>query len=403
MKKIDPPAFLQPVDATRMRQINRSVILELIRQNSPIARSEISRALGLSMPTVMRIVKELISGDLVRYTGETAGGTGRPRELLEYNKDGYAVIGIDLGGTKLYGALANIGGEILGETRLDQHNASDEEGFELVSTLIQSLIDLARKNGQQLLGIAVGAPGITHSYSGIVEWAPTMNWRNFPLKSRLQERFQYPIVVENDVNMHALGEQWFGVGKGVNNMVLIAIGTGMGAGLIIDGAIYRGQNESAGEPGYMLPSPDALGQRYDQFGAMENIVSGKGITERARAALANRLSPDALAALTAAEVFDAARHGEDWAKKIVDETVDYLSIVIANTATLLDPELIVLGGGVSKSADLLVQPILKRIEGVIQHIPRIEVSRLGPKATVMGAITLIVHTTKDYYVVRRLY
>jgi glucokinase len=404
MERIVPPAFLQSIDATRMRRVNRSVILEYIRQNSPISRSEISRALGLSMPTILRIVEELVKEeDLVRYTGETAGRTGRPCELLEYNKDGYAVIGIDLSGPKPYGSLANIGGEILGEIRLEQHHSSDEANFEQISNLIRSLLNLPRKKDQSLLGIAIGVPGITHSRAGVVEWAPTLNWRNFPLKTRLEGHFQYPIVVENDVNLHALGEQWFGVGRGVNNMVLIDLGTGIGAGLIIDGAIYRGHNEAAGEAGYILPNTASLGRPYTRFGAMESIISGTGITERARSVLSNRILPNELASLTVSDVFNAARDGESWAKKLVDETIDYLSIVIANTATLLDPELIVLGGSFFNSADLFVEPILKRIEGVIQHVPRIEVSILGPQATVMGAITLTVHTTKDYYVVRRLY
>ncbi len=386
-----------------MRQVNRSAILELIRRYSPIARSEISRLLELSMPTVIRIVDGLIEEGLVHSTGETAGEAGRPRELLEYNKGGSAVIGIDLGGTKLYGALANIGGEILGEVWKSQHSSSGEQSYKLVEGMIQSLIQLAHEKQQRLLGIAIGAPGITHVKTGLVEWAPSLNWRDFPLKQRLTHRFNLPVAIDNDVNLAVLGEQWFGAGRGVNNLVLLAIGTGMGAGLIIEGVIYRGHNEAAGEVGYFLPDVGALGQRYDQFGAMESIVSGTGIADRAIKLLSGS-KPDAeLEALTASDVFEAAREGESWAIQIVDETADFLSMVIADIATLMDPELIILSGGVSKSMDLLIAPILKRLDGVIQHIPRLEVSTLGAKATAMGAISLILHLTQDYYVVRRLY
>jgi len=391
------------INATQMKHVNRSAILELIRQYGPAARSEISRTLKLSMPTVIRIVDELICDGLVRSTGETAGKTGRPRELLEYNRLGGCVIGIDLGGTKLYGALANIGGEILGDVRKSQHGSSGEECFALVVEMIQSLIDLARQKEQKLLGIAVGAPGVTHVQSGRVEWAPSLSWRDFPLRERIAALFDFPVVVDNDVNLAVLGEQWFGVGRGVSNMVLLSIGTGMGAGLVIDGVIYRGHNEAAGEVGYFLPGLQALGQRYDQFGAMESVVSGTGISDRARSLLNGSRPTAELEALTASEVFDSARQGEPWARQIVDETVDYLSIAIANISTLLNPELIILSGGVSSSTDLLIEPILERMQGVIQYIPILEVSSLGPKATVMGAITLILHLTKDYYVVRRLY
>jgi glucokinase len=391
------------INARQMKQVNRSAILEFVRQSNTTARSEISRLLELSMPTVIRIVDELIEDGLVRSTGETAGEAGRPRELLEYNKSGSAVIGIDLGGTKLYGALANIGGEILGEVHKKQHSSTGDESFALVEEMIQSLIQLAGEKQQKLLGIAVGAPGVTHVKTGVVEWAPSLNWRDFPLKQRIADRFHLPVVVDNDVNLAVLGEQWFGAGRGVNNLLLLAIGTGMGAGLIIDGVIYRGHNEAAGEVGYFLPEVGALGKQYDQFGAMESIVSGTGIAERAKRLLNGIKLEDELNSLTASEVFDAARKGEAWAIQIVDETADYLSMVIADISTLLDPELIVLSGGVSNSTDLLIDPILKRLDGIIQHIPRFEVSALGAKATVMGAISLILHLTKDYYVVRRLY
>jgi glucokinase len=400
---MNPTLLPRTINARQMKQVNRSAILELIRQFSPTARPEISRLLELSMPTVMRIVDELIEDGLVRSTGEMAGKSGRPRELLEYNKCGSAVIGIDLGGTKLYGALANIGGEILGEVHKKQHSSTGDESFTLVEEMIQSLIQLAGEKQQKLLGIAVGAPGVTHVKTGVVEWAPSLSWRDFPLKQRIADRFHLPVVVDNDVNLAVLGEQWFGAGRGVNNLLLLAIGTGMGAGLIIDGVIYRGHNEAAGEVGYFLPEVGALGKQYDQFGAMESIISGTGIAERAKRLLNGIKSEDELDSLTAGEVFDAARKGESWAIQIVDETADYLSMVIADISTLLDPELIVLSGGVSNSTDLLIEPILKRLDSVIQHIPRLEVSTLGAKATVMGAISLILHLTKDYYVVRRLY
>jgi glucokinase len=391
------------IDATQMRQVNRSAILELIRQHSPIARSEISRLLDLSMPTVIRIVDELITDDLVRSTGEKAGKTGRPRELLEYNKDGGVVIGIDLGGTKLFGALASIGGEIIGEIYKNQHLSNGDDCFELVADMIQSLIELAQQKNQKLLGIAVGAPGITHVATGVVEWAPSLNWRNFPLKERLFNRFHMPVVVDNDVNLAVLGEQWFGAGRGVSNMLLLAIGTGVGAGLVIEGILYRGHNESAGEAGYMLPGIDALRHRYEKFGAMESIVSGISIAARARQLLSGVMPDEQLENLGASDVFEAARNNLPWGKQIVEETIDYLTILIANISTLLDPELIIFSGGVSHSTDLLIPPIRKRLDGIIQHIPRLEVSTLGYKATAMGAISQILHLTKDYYVVRRLF
>lgn len=394
---------LQTIDARQMRQVNRSAILELVRQNSPIARSEIGRLLELSAPTVIRIVDELIADGLVRATGEMAGTAGRPRELLEYNRQGGLVIGIDLGGTRLYGALATIGGEILAETHQRRHGSSGEESYALVAESVRCLVQAAASSSPPLLGLAVGAPGVTHAASGVVEWAPSLNWRNFPLKQRLAEEFDLPAAVDNDVNLAVLGEQWFGAGRGARNMILLSLGTGMGGGMVIDGVLYRGFHEAAGEVGYMLPDNKALGRRYaDGFGALENIVSGTGITRRAAKLLAAEGHSVEAEALSANLVFEAARGGERWALKIVAETVDYLSLAVANVATLLDPELVILGGGIAGSADLLIDPILQRIDGTIQHTPRIVASELGSKATAMGAIPLVLQMTKDYYLVRRL-
>jgi glucokinase len=248
----------------------------------------------------------------------------------------------------------------------------------------------------------VGAPGVTLHKEGIVKWAYTLGWENFPLKARLAERYSLPITVDNDVNLAALGELWFGAGQNAQNIVLVAIGTGIGAGIIIDGALYRGSHEASGEIGHMVPGPQFLGKDYRDFGALESVASGTGIAGRARYALQSQANGAALDTLLAEEVFDAARQGQEWAWTIINESADYLAIAIANLAVSFDPELIVLGGGVSRSADMLVEPILRRITGVIPTLPRLVVSNLGLRGAVMGAITNVLHNTSNFYVVRKL-
>jgi len=395
--------MIQVLLPNQMHSANRAAILEIIRQKNPIARSEIGRQLGLSLPTVMRIVDELLQEGLVQYTGQTEWSSGRRRELLEYNKDGRVVIGIDLGWTDIYGAVANIGGEIIHEIRLDRANQTGEACFELLIRLIGQLLALPRREDQQLIGIAVGVPGVTHVKEGVVEWSPSLQWRDYPLKQKLEQLFPYPVYVDNDVNLAALGENWFGCGVGVSKMVWMTIGTGLGAGIIIDGALYRGFGDAAGEIGYMIGERNALGQTYDQFGAMEQKVTGPSIVARARAVLAGSLPAERLEALTAQDVFAAARRGEDWAVDIVRLTVDYLAMAIINVSAILDPELIVLGGGVMNSADLLLGPVRQRTAGALMHLPRLEISSLGSRATVMGGIAITVYRSNDYYMVHRLH
>jgi glucokinase len=390
------------ITGSAMRDINRSAILEIIRRKGPISRTTIAESLDVSLPTVMRIVNSLIEEGFVRLHGSTEWSGGRRRPLLEFNADSYVVLGVDMGGTKMYGAISNLGGDVVDEVNIARHGTSGEESFSCLTTLIDTLLASPKLAGRRVRGIGVGAPGITLHKEGIVKWAYTLGWENFPLRARLAERYSLPITVDNDVNLAALGELWFGAGQNAQNIVLVAIGTGIGAGIIIDGALYRGSHEASGEIGHMVPGPQFLGKDYQDFGALESVASGTGIAGRARYALQSQANGAALDTLLAEEVFDAARQGQEWAWTIINESADYLAIAIANLAVSFDPELIVLGGGVSRSADMLVEPILRRITGVIPTLPRLVVSNLGLRGAVMGAITNVLHNTSNFYVVRKL-
>jgi glucokinase len=390
------------IAATAMRDINRSAILEIIRRESPISRTAIAERLDVSLPTVMRIVDDLVDDGFVRLQGGTEWSGGRRRPLLEFNAEGHVVLGVDMGGTKIYGALSNLGGKVIDELNIGRHGTQGNESYATLTTLIDSLLASPKLEGRTVRGIGVGVPGITLHKEGLVKWAYALNWKDFPLKSLLTERYQMPITVDNDVNLAALGELWFGAGQNCQNIILIAIGTGIGAGIIIDGALYRGSHEASGEIGGMLPGSEFLGKNYLDFGALESVASGTGIAERARVALKSRRNPEDLEYLTSEDVFDAVRQGQKWAWNLINETVDYLAVSIANLTVSFDPDLIVLGGGVAGSGDLLVGPILQRMEGAIPILPKLVVSSLGLRAGVMGAITNVLHNTSNFYIVHKL-
>ena len=354
------------------------------------------------MPTVMRIVDSLIEEDLVRPLDRVESSGGRPRSLIAFNGDAQAAIGIDLGGSKMFGAVANLEGQVLHESYVPWKVGGPEDTLEELCRLIESLLEVPLPSGQQIRGIGVGAPGVTYSREGVVSWAPSLGWRDLPLKAILSERFDAPVMVDNDVNLSALGEYGFGAGKGCDSLICIAVGTGIGAGIIIDGAPYRGHRYSAGEIGYLLPGVNFLGRRYEGFGALESLASGTGIADRARQLLEREGSPLLDGDLDAEAVFAAARQGQSWGKQVVEETIDYLSLAIASASALLDPEIIVLGGGVARSADLLIEPILARLDGVVPSMPKLVASTLGRRAAVMGAIMLVMYGTTEHVVINRL-
>jgi glucokinase-like ROK family protein len=385
-----------------MRQINRSAILEIIRRESPISRSAIAERLEVSLPTVMRIVDDLVDEGFVRAEGSTEWSGGRRRPLLEFNADSFVVIGVDMGGMKMYGAVSDLGGNVLDELDMGRHGTSGEENFDRLLKLIDSLLASPKTAGRKVRGVGVGAPGITLHREGIVKWAYSLNWVNFPLKARLTEKYDLPITVDNDVNLAAMGELWFGAGQDVQNMILITVGSGIGAGIVIDGALYRGGSEASGEIGNILPGPEFLGKNFQDFGALERVASGTGIVNHARANLKSQRNSAEWEALTADDVFTAARQGQAWAASVVNDAIDYLALAVANLSVSFDPELIVLGGNVSPFADLLVEPILQRINGTIPVLPKLVMSNLGMRAVVMGAITNVLHNTSNFYVVHKL-
>jgi glucokinase-like ROK family protein len=390
--------------ASLMRSINRSAILQFIQENSPIARSQIARQLDMSLPTVMRIVDNLIEEDLVRSCdgyGQSTGG--RPPSLVEFNGKAYSVVGMDLGGTKMFGTVADLSGTIQHELYIAHRKDDGPSDYveQRLCEIIETLLDAPRPPGQRIRGMGIGVPGVTLIPEGIVTWAPSLGWRDLPLQEILNDRFDVPVFVENDVNLAALGELGFGAGRGAQNLVTIAVGTGIGAGIIIGGILYRGHNQAAGEVCYMLPGTEFLGRHYDEFGALECLASATGVVKRARQLMMQE-GMSILEELSAEDVFAAARSSEPWAQQVVSETVDYLSLAIANISATLDPEVIILGGGVAHSADLLIEPILQRIEGVVPFVPRLVASPLERRAVVMGAIMLVLNLTTEYFAVKQL-
>jgi predicted NBD/HSP70 family sugar kinase len=398
---------------------HHAAVIELLRLRGPLPRAELARQLDLSAATLTRVVDGLLADGLVERAGRSAerecgpGRVGRPGELLALRGAARAVVAVDLGGTKMFGALVDLAGTIEGEQYV-RHGAKGEQAVEALCDLIAGLLAVPRPAGQLICGIGVGAPGVTCAAEGIITFAPALDWRDVPLAAILRERFDLPAFVENDVNLAALGEAGYGAARGCPNAVCLAIGTGIGAGLVIDGRLYHGHTHSAGEVGYMIPGVEHLALRPAGFGIYESLASGSAIAERGQrlaaeqgvgAGVATSLpfpspgdtgqeceqsSPAPAPTMTAEDVFAAARAGEGWAMQAISETVDLLSIGIANIAGLLDPEVIVIGGGVARSADLLIEPIRARLDGALPALPRLVASPLGYRAGVLGAVKLVV-------------
>ena len=386
----------------KIHVINRSAILDYIRHQGPTSRPSIAKDLHFSLPTVMRIVDELIEEGLIIPTGEKEYSGGRRRPLLEINSKDNVIIGIDLGGTEIYGAVTDLGGTVMVERKMDNQPAPAEKSYFRLTQLIEWLVGREEIANRRILGLAVGTQGYTNHRDGIVVHDPIQNWNNYPLKEKLFHDFGIPIVVDNAVNLAALGELWFGVDQNARNLVFITIGNGIGAGIIIDGSLYRSSNSLAGEIGYYLPNKEYLGTMRGEFGILESLASLPAISDRAQEVFQSQNIRIDNGATAPEGIFKAFLDNQPWAHKIINEMVDYLSIAVANTSSLLDPDLIVLRSSLDLYTDLLIEPILQRIENLVPRKPRLVASKLGYKATALGAIVEVLYDTNNFYTVRKL-
>jgi glucokinase-like ROK family protein len=346
-------------------------------------------------------VNDLKSENLLRVTGDSEFSGGRKRPLISLNASDNLSVAVDLGGTKTYGAVCDLCGNILHERSVRNHGSQGEHSYRILRRMIEELLETADARGWNIRGIGIGVPGVTDNETGVVKWAPSLKWRDFPLKSRIIGDFKKTVVVDNDVNLAALGELWFGKGSKASNLVLIAIGTGLGAGLILDGMLYRGSNLFAGEIGYMPYERACLDQEYPLWGPMEMVAAGAGIASIAKGRLKG-LSQEESDSITGQSVFEACRAKSPWAVEIVSDMADYLSMAVISACSVVDPDIVILGGGISHSADLFIDRIRERLKGRIPHEVSICASDLAEKATVLGAMISLLHNTANFCIVRQL-
>lgn len=306
--------------------------------------------------------------------------------------------GIDVGGTKISAALFTSQGKILGRRRVPIDKGSAEKPVRQVIGLIRSLEGRARQQGGDLCAIGICIPGVVFSRSGRV-WAPNIpGWDRFPLRPRLAMKTKTPLVMDSDRSAYVLGEQWCGAARGKKDVVFLAVGTGIGAGLLSGGRLIRGSRDIAGAVGWFGLDP-RFKNEYAAMGCFEAEASGGSIGRKARELL-DAGEPSSMLAIvkgraervTALTVVESARAGDALACHILDAAVIYLAMGIANIVSILNPEMIVLGGGLFQASDLLLEPIRKEFKRWAQPLAaktvRIEVSALGEDTGLFGAAKL---------------
>jgi len=344
--------------------------------------SRLARGMGIQPQSLLGKLRPLVKkGVLVLSEG---------RAKVEINPDFGQVVGIDLGGSHLHFALADFRGKTLQDSNI---KIRPEDGpRKLIGEIVEGARALAAQAGGRLRAIAIGVPSPVDAERGVVAFAYNLpGWKNIHLGRELEEKLRVPVFLENDCNMAAIGEHWRGVAKDVDNFVMIAIGTGTGSGVFVDGKLYRGRTGSAGEVYHMNIDWPRWGEDFGDSGHFESYVSGIGIAAEGRKALAppaGSAASDLAAERDAYFVFEAFRQGDPNARSVLEKIFAMLGVGISNIISILDPDLIVLGGGIAKGAP---EFMLSTVGKVVQHLykenaPPIKLSSLEDKAQTFGAI-----------------
>ena len=374
-----------------LRELGEQAVLETIFRRGPITRPEIANATNLSKPTVSAAVSRLEQGGLVRAAGRRAGQRGRnPVAYVVSARAGF-VVGGDIGGSNLRVAAADLFGEPICD--LKQPTAKDGAravGVQILE-LVTEVIDRAGATHGRPLALAISSPGIVDQASGRVTSLAynVVPEGGFDPLEVIRDRFDLPVLVENNVNLAAVGEKWFGLARGVSTMVFIAIGAGIGMGIIIDDELVRGAHGGAGEIGYLPLAGDPFDPRHRLHGGLEDEIGATGIVSAFNA----RRGADDPELSSAHEVFALAGTGNEAARSVVEHVASRLGTAIATVCAILDPELVVLGGGIGASP-LLLRPVRGSAAALVPVTARIETSLLGDRAALQGAISIALRVAR---------
>lgn len=306
-------------------------------------------------------------------------------------------IGIDLGGTTINGVVLDYEGNIIFRHTIDTKSELGEKiVLERIIKIINYVIKKSKVSNNNIKGIGIGVPGPLDIKRGIIISNTNLPFRNFNIVNPIKDHFKVPVYLDNDANVAAIGEYKFGAGRGSKNMIFITISTGIGGGAILNGKIYRGKSSNALEIGHMTLKEDGPKCNCGNFGCVEALSSGTAISKKARTEL-NKGKVSSLKKLnkiSAYNVFQEAKNGDSLAQKIVDEALEYLGICVSNIITVLDPDTIVIGGGVSKAGDIIFNKINKVIKErcfeVMWKSTKITKASLLDNSGVIGAASLVI-------------
>lgn len=362
------------------RRFSQRSVMEAIVQDGPISRASIAKQTSLSKQTISEIVRTLEQDGWVQETGRTSGHVGRTAVTYELVYDAAYIVAVDLGGKKIRVAITDLACQIFAEDTA----LTDPRGGQFVVDQIVALAFQAaarqRISARKIRLAVIGVPGAPNNTTGRVLLAPNIaDFDKIDVVGAFRQAFGFDAMLENDVNLAVLGENWLGQGRGIDNLAYVALGTGVGSGLMVGGHLVRGAINAAGEMGFLPLGADPFESESLRTGAFERAVASHGMVERYATLSGKRIGVPG--------IFENAQTGDDAALAVLDETARYLARGIGAIAAIANPEKVILGGSIGLRPEILsrVKTFLPRC---FPYPIDVETGELGARATIIGAAAI---------------
>lgn len=384
--------MLVKVDSRAMREMNRALVLEMIRREKTVSRTDLARRSTLTKPTVAAIVGALIDEGLVHEVGFdiTPSRKGRRSRLLELNDAASAYVGIHFGVRHTSVAVADARGRIRATRVVDSFAGQFGRALRLLPSIVKGALNEAKLPRSRLEGVGVAIPGLVDQATGTCVLAPNLRFYDVPVRAKLAEKLQAPTVVRNITQAGALAEGRVGAAQGARSFAWVYVGSGIGAAIVVDGRVVHGKHGFSGELGHCAVLDNGIQCACGGIGCLETVASGRAIEDAARASLTGPMRGPRAKRLDAHDVAIAARAGDSEARRILARAGEYLGMGISYLLNLLNPEMVVLGGRVIQAGECLLEPIRA---SVARHAMRsdgipIVPSTVGDDIMLRGAVLL---------------
>jgi glucokinase len=370
------------MDVRNIAELNSFLVLDAIKSHGQVTRRQLADELSLSDASVSRIVQRLKLAGLVAEQPGDRSARGRTPAVLRFVGAVGGVIAVDLGGTRCHGALADLAGTVMAEDfRLTG------EGKDAAGALLDCIAALRTSpEGRELpvRAVVVGIPALIDPDTELATAGPNVHWQDFDLMGILAENLAEPFEVDNDANLMALGQAWRGAGRGIHSFVAMSLGTGIGSGIVIDGHLISGSHNAAGELAY-LPVSSGRGFPSARIG-FEEVASGRALRVQAADLVAGGRATSLTGDFAVSDIFAAAGAGDEIGQQVVRDLVVHVAAAIIGTASIVDPERVILDGSIGRALEPWLPELRAAVQERVFRAPEIVISRLGPNATVIGAI-----------------